>query len=263
MAWPNVESRVGGVDEDGNIFTIKHEENYRWFLAKYRPDGTQVGINNNIFDYKITDPNSQNPLITVAKDKAANLYVSQANVTYSINSGKALGGRILKITPTGQASVLFESSTISPTGIVIDDNENILTIDLATNDLYTLKSSGEFEKIANLGVVTVGQWIWNRNIWLARTNNGTIYSGIDSYNVNDAVMVTPDKKVTNIKNGRAILGLGSHKGSAYLLESDVGYNQVIRKIDSNGSQSIFAGTLGANGPQQQARCLGSYPMFHG
>lgn len=243
-----IEDTFAGLDSDtGTIFFISNQTGMPT-LRRNRLDGTPVEIAKGLLEYPLTFPLYSFPRVISFKATNGDFYFSQSNTYFSINSERSGGGKVFKISPEGAIRNLFDSPTISPAGVALGQDGGVYTVDLATNELYKLGALGTATKIAELGTVYAGSWIPSRAVWLSMTPNGTLYAGLNDATFNHAVAVAPGGQVTNIKAGRKVLGLGSHGHNVYLLEEESpGGNQVIRKISSDGVQSIVAGTLGATG----------------
>ncbi|GDY36250.1 hypothetical protein ACINB_21420 [Acidovorax sp. NB1] len=242
-------STIIGTDRSRNFFAVRRTED-KDVVYKVRPNGEKLNIAKNLVELTVPSIETKMNGFRVWATEAPNgeIYFSQVATIFSMNNERAIGGRILKISPDGGVTTLFESREICPAGIVFNPSGEAFTIDFVHNSLYKIDASGSLTKVVDLGLASSPNWIPTREVWLACTKDGLIFAGISSAQANNLVMVTTDNQVRSVKMGRRVVGLGAYKSSAYVLEEEENdTNKVIRKINPDGTSSIVAGTLAATG----------------
>lgn len=249
-------ARVLSFDNNGGSFCFESNQiTGETHLIRRDKSGTKINLIAGLEKYKLERPSRSTTNAIDHQD--GSIYIVESFYTYAtINVEETIGGRITRISPSGVVTTLHESSTFSPRGLVIDDEGTLFTVDSSVNDLYSFKPTGELTKITSLGAV-YSQYIFDRTVSLARTEDGTLYSCINTRQLTNAVRISKNGTVTIISSGDTVEGkifypkeLSAYKNKVYILadQSENSYppsNQIIREFDSEGKISLIAGTVDA------------------
>jgi sugar lactone lactonase YvrE len=263
------------IDLAGNVYVA---DQYNNLIRKITPQGlvsTLAGNGNaNYADGSGTDASFNHPT-GLAVDIAGNLYVADSR-----------NNRIRKITPTGVVSTLagsgipnrndgtgISASFNTPTGIAVDGSGNLFVAD-STNGLIREITAGgvvtTFAGGAHMGFTdgTGTNALFSLPYAIAIDKSGNLYvTDIQNSSVraitSSAVVTTIAGGVQGMTNGTGIaarfnepLGIvPDNNGNIYIGDT---FNGLVRKINSNGLVTTFAGTsVGfADGPVAAAAFTG-------
>jgi Immunoglobulin I-set domain len=233
------------------------DENERYVLKRYHPDGSAAGT----FPLPRM-PNTYTQISVVEEAPAGDVLIAVSQIAAAfINGYRAVGGGIYRLNPaSGQLSTLFESDTISPSGLARDAAGNLYTVDLKTGDV--LKLSAVDNQMAVLYRVNgeplpaVGGIAYDFGFaakgQVAVTSDGTIYATLVTglHRASSAYGQSGAQSV-RLRSAQAdrIEGLGGAFG-AYGNGLFFLSKSTLRKLDASGNVFTVAGTLGLDGQTQ-------------
>lgn len=188
-----------------------------------------------------------------------------ANVALNINTYLAVGGGIYRLEPaSGQLIPVFESDSITPSGLARDAAGNLYTVDLKTGDV--LKITAGSPQVTTLYQVNGKQpmtaggapydFVLRSKGLIAVTTDGTVYATLvtSSPRVASAYQLYGEQWV-RVRDGKAEMisvrvpnqtngipwGMGARGTSVFFLYKSA-QSTMVRKVDASGNLLTVAGT---------------------
>ena len=248
-------------DSQGNIFRAADQTGT---LSKFAADGTPLPFGPGGGDFAVPAPPNSVYANSLAIDAADNLYESyETREGVGTNDVRVVGASIVRISPSGQATVLASSDRSSavpflPKVLKADDAGSVYFIDQNGPAIRKVGPSGSLATLADLSSVTeAGSGIFEPYFGLAIDRAGTVYLSNATrcvvYRIDGAGKPVPfagqSGKCGNVDGpaGQSELAypgppLVDSAGNLYLAQSST-----IRKVTPAGTVSTFAGQAGQVG----------------
>ncbi len=259
---PNASRLVIAVGASGLVY-VRVYENEGFVLKRYQPDGSGVET----FLLPRLDVRTAADIAVVEDPSTGDVLIARAlSVGVSINVSDAVGGAIYRFNPrSGQLTTLFESDSITPSGLARDRAGNLYTVDIKTGDVLQL--SQESNQLTALYKVNVEPKSPSIGIGGARgvvavTDDGTVYATVIGYAFASLSLYNHGEKILRLRQGKADLISVSNTELRGWFSSFVAYGNsvffltyangtsVLRKLDASGKVFLIAGTIGAQDTTQ-------------
>ena len=267
---PRYDSPLAGeiimVGASGFVYVRYREKSAGDVIKRYQHDGKEVGV------YRFPPIENFGSQFHVVEDVASgDILVARTLVRGTgINVSAAFGGFIYRIKPDlGEISIIYQSNTISPSGLDKDALGNIYTIDLKTGDVLKLPvGSSEMVVLFKANADRTGNGYYDFALsaygQVAVAADGAVYAQLGRSHVANYYGLT--KKFDIICLAKDGLGVIDERRSVngymvgaygdglcvmrYHLVGDEYFSNLIYKIDATGDEFLVAGTPGASGPVQ-------------
>ena len=244
------------VGTQGLVYTVSNEDG-DYVLTRYLPAGTAV---DRFVLPRVSNAYTQIGLVEEAS--TGDILIARSLIKAAfINTYTATGGGIYRLNPgSGQFTALFESDTITPSGLARDGAGNLYTVDLNTGDVLKLSAGSNQITVlyqvmgappAPIGGIAQDFSLSAKGV-VAVTSDGTIYATLVTAGHRASSVYGPyGAQAVRLRNGQAelIKGLGGAFG-AYGNSLFALSNATLRKLDASGNVFTVAGTLGLNGKTQ-------------
>lgn len=222
-------------------------------LTRYRPSGAVAS------QFRLPRGPSPYTQIDVVEDTATgDILMARSAITgVFINTYAAAGGGIYRLNPaSGQITAIFESSTVTPSGLARDATGNLYTLDLKTGDVLKLPAGSNqatvLYRVTSEPVAPIGgsahDFVLSAKGVIAVTSDGTLYATLVAGGHRAGAVYGPyGAKAVRLRNGQADLldapggAFGAWGTSLYYLS-----NGLLRRLDAAGVVTTVAGTSGVS-----------------